>query len=265
MLHLKRSALNTYILHLTGRADCMQPRHLRQSHRAVRVHRLPRRNATGRERRLELWRMLSGLELPGRLLIITTYYSLFTTHYSLLTIHSSPFTTHHSLLTSVLFTTLSIQPTTPLLTVYYSLLASVLFTNHSLQPTTPLLTVYYSLLASGPFYYPLHTTHYLLLTAYYYSYGKAGSSAALPCAAGRFGNATDLQATEQCTLCPLGHSCSTGSSAPTPCSPGTHADRIGLPACQACSSGTYQSATSSRTCLVCVPGYGTCCQARTPE
>ena len=139
--------------------------------------------------------MLSGLELPGRLLIITTYYSLFTTHYSLLTIHSSPFTTHHSLLTSVLFTTLSIQP------------------------TTPLLTVYYSLLASGPFYYPLHTTHYLLLTAYYYSYGKAGSSAALPCAAGRFGNATDLQATEQCTLCPLGHSCSTGSSAPTPCSP----------------------------------------------
>ena len=240
--NLMHTELNAYMLHLAGRADCMQPRHVRQSHRAARVQRLSCRHATGRERRLELWRMLSGLELQGGRLtimyVLFTVHSLLPTPYNLL-LHY--LLLHYSRLASGLFTSHSIRPTTPLLTAYYSRLASDLFATYSLQPTTP------------------------LLTAYYYWYGKAGSAAALPCAAGRFGNTTDLQATEQCALCPVGHSCSTGSSAPTPCSPGTHADRIGLPACHACSSGTYQSATSSRRCLVCVPGYGICCQARTPE
>ena len=52
---------------------------------------------------------------------------------------------------------------------------------------------------------------------------SAGSSAALSCPAGRFGNVSGLAAEGECHACPPDSFCFTGAEQPMPCSPGTHA------------------------------------------
>ena len=52
-------------------------------------------------------------------------------------------------------------------------------------------------------------------------YCKEGAAAALPCEGGTFSNETDLQSSDQCTVCPPGTFCFAGSTAATNCSAGT--------------------------------------------
>eukprot|EP00966_Prymnesium_polylepis_P010464 241457-Prymnesium_polylepis.1 len=74
------------------------------------------------------------------------------------------------------------------------------------------------------------------------------------CAAGRFSNATGLSAAMQCSLCPMGSACSSGSVAPDPCSPGTVAPTFGASACDLCAGGTYQSSPDASACDLCEGG-----------
>ena len=85
-------------------------------------------------------------------------------------------------------------------------------------------------------------------------YCPVGSSAALPCPAGTFGNASGLQTEQECHACPAGHFCGPGVSEPTPCSRGTVAPNENMVACNDCEAGTFQEEAGQTACEPCRPG-----------
>ena len=85
-------------------------------------------------------------------------------------------------------------------------------------------------------------------------YCPVGSSAALPCPAGTFGNASGLQAEQECHACPAGHFCGPGVSEPTPCSRGTVAPNENMVACNDCEAGTL-SGRGWPDCLRALPAW----------
>ena len=85
-------------------------------------------------------------------------------------------------------------------------------------------------------------------------YCPAGSSVALPCPAGTFGNASGLQSEQECHNCPVGHFCGPGSREPTACSRGTVAPNENTVACNDCEAGTYQEEAGQTACEPCRPG-----------
>ena len=86
------------------------------------------------------------------------------------------------------------------------------------------------------------------------SYCTLGSTAALPCASGRFGNATDLGAAGDCLPCSRGSFCTTGSVKPALCSPGTLTAQESRSECSPCTSGSFQPSAGMSSCLDCFPG-----------
>ena len=85
-------------------------------------------------------------------------------------------------------------------------------------------------------------------------YCPEGSSVALPCPAGTFGNASGLQAERECNACPVGHFCGPGVREPTPCSRGTVAPNASMVACNDCEAGMYQEEAGQTACGSCRPG-----------
>ena len=88
--------------------------------------------------------------------------------------------------------------------------------------------------------------------------GRLGATAALPCEEGTYSNTTRLSSAADCQGCPEGHACSTGSTAPVRCSPGTYAPAPGrLPTCKVCPAGMFQDASGATACVLC--GGGSYC------
>ena len=86
------------------------------------------------------------------------------------------------------------------------------------------------------------------------SFCRLGSSAALPCAAGYWGNATNLGAPSECRPCPAGHICATASVVPVACSPGSVALTERSRDCVSCAAGMYQPSAGQPACLACPAG-----------
>ena len=86
-------------------------------------------------------------------------------------------------------------------------------------------------------------------------YCPSGSSAALPCLAGSYSNATQLQSASDCAVCPAGTSCSVGSEAPTRCLPGSVTNISRMSTCALCPGGEFQRAYGQTVCERCVPGF----------
>ena len=85
-------------------------------------------------------------------------------------------------------------------------------------------------------------------------YCPEGSSVALPCPAGKFGNVSGLQAEHECHTCPAGHFCGPAVNKPTACSRGTVAPNASMVACNDCEAGTYQEEAGQTACGSCRPG-----------
>ena len=77
------------------------------------------------------------------------------------------------------------------------------------------------------------------------------ASQPLPCDAGTFSNSTALTNASDCTDCPAGSACSTGSVEATPCSPGSVAKGTRNHRCELCSEGSYQDQVGQEECYVC--------------
>ena len=86
------------------------------------------------------------------------------------------------------------------------------------------------------------------------SYCPAGASAPLPCDAGRYSSATNLESAEQCTLADAGFFAPTASTEQTPCAAGTVATSPGASSCTPCPAGKYQNETGQLECRACAPG-----------
>ena len=85
--------------------------------------------------------------------------------------------------------------------------------------------------------------------------GRLGATSALPCEEGTYSNVTMLSSAADCSSCPEGHACTTGSTAPVRCSPGTHAPAPGgLPTCKKCPAGTFQDENGAVECKNCTIG-----------
>ena len=65
-------------------------------------------------------------------------------------------------------------------------------------------------------------------------YCPEGASAVLPCPAGSYSNATNLNSDAKCKPCPAGSSCGTGSMQPIDCTPGSFSDSARATACTPC-------------------------------
>ena len=85
-------------------------------------------------------------------------------------------------------------------------------------------------------------------------YCEKGVARPTLCPGGRYGNATNLTAAGECGDCPVGHACAAGSRAPTPCQPGTKADKTRTILCDYCAKGTYQNSSQQTSCNECRPG-----------
>ena len=86
-------------------------------------------------------------------------------------------------------------------------------------------------------------------------YCPAGSSGALSCPAGRFGNVSGLSKEEDCYTCPAGSFCGTGAENSKPCFSGTFAANRSSPICSQCPEGTYQELEGATRCEDCGDGY----------
>ena len=86
------------------------------------------------------------------------------------------------------------------------------------------------------------------------SYCPAGASAPLPCTAGSYSSATNLQSATECSAAEPGHFAPTGSIGQTPCAAGTAASSAGAGACAPCAAGSYQDATGASACVACPAG-----------
>ena len=83
----------------------------------------------------------------------------------------------------------------------------------------------------------------------------AGAAAALPCLAGTYSNTPGLTAASECTDCPKGSACSTGSTAHALCAPGTIAPALKAETCTDCTAGTFQDMAGQTECKACTAGY----------
>ena len=88
-----------------------------------------------------------------------------------------------------------------------------------------------------------------------YDENGRGATTELPCKAGTFSNDTMLSGAKDCSECPIGHMCVTGSIQPLGCSPGTYSDRIGSGACRRCPRGTFQEGEAQTACKTCTSGF----------
>ena len=86
------------------------------------------------------------------------------------------------------------------------------------------------------------------------SYCPEGSIVGVPCPAGTYGDAINLQSTDQCTACPQGHECPLGSAVPSQCTPGSYAPTLGSLQCLSCPAGYVAEAKASTMCKPCEPG-----------
>ena len=77
---------------------------------------------------------------------------------------------------------------------------------------------------------------------------------ARPCPPGTYSNDLNLQGADQCTICPMGSSCATGVTTPTPCAPGSITNSTGQSECQSCADGKYQSRPGQSNCDICGAG-----------
>ena len=82
----------------------------------------------------------------------------------------------------------------------------------------------------------------------------AGAAAALPCLAGTYSNTPGLTAASECTDCPKGSACSTGSTAHALCAPGTIAPALKAETCTDCTAGTFQDTAGQTECDTCTAG-----------
>ena len=88
------------------------------------------------------------------------------------------------------------------------------------------------------------------------SYCEEGSSAPLPCEAGRFSSATHLHTMSQCQLCTDGAFCPTQSVTPSNCSAGSYtSNATAHDKCTRCAAGTFQNGEGATACDLCTPGY----------
>ena len=85
-------------------------------------------------------------------------------------------------------------------------------------------------------------------------YCPAGASAALPCKAGTYSEATNLDK-DSCTPTVPGFYASTGTTKQTKCSPGTVAPNASMGTCVKCAGGKYQHGEGKLDCISCVEGY----------
>ena len=69
-----------------------------------------------------------------------------------------------------------------------------------------------------------------------------------------FADAMGLSDQSQCLACLPGSKCSTGSLAPTACSPGSYAALQRSAECTPCAASTYQSQSGSTACQACEAG-----------
>eukprot|EP00966_Prymnesium_polylepis_P250190 5784069-Prymnesium_polylepis.2 len=100
------------------------------------------------------------------------------------------------------------------------------------------------------------------------SFCPFGSASASSCPPGTYSSAMELESSEGCISCPVGHLCAVGVGAPTPCysgfvapepssaecsecPAGHHQEQIGQTACSACSVGKFQPRSGSAECSVC--------------
>ena len=83
----------------------------------------------------------------------------------------------------------------------------------------------------------------------------AGAAAALPCLAGTYSNTPGLAAASECTDCPKGSACSTGSTAHVQCAPGTIAPDIKAQTCTKCPAGLFQDVAGNTACKQCLAGH----------
>ena len=77
------------------------------------------------------------------------------------------------------------------------------------------------------------------------------------CAAGTFGNETNLTDATCSAACPLGHYCEEGTAVPVPCPSGTRNPVLGAQredACIPCAPGAHQPSNGSTTCIPCRAG-----------
>ena len=86
------------------------------------------------------------------------------------------------------------------------------------------------------------------------SWCGVGASSPTQCAAGTFGNQTNMPSAESCFSCPAGGYCPRGSVQPTRCAPGTFSNTSGLGECYQCEAGTRQPASGGTSCLPCLLG-----------
>ena len=82
-----------------------------------------------------------------------------------------------------------------------------------------------------------------------------GASAELPCLAGTYSTAPNLDEAADCTDCPAGSACSTGSTEHTVCAAGTYTATGNQPACTPCAGGEYQDGTGATACKSCSSGH----------
>ena len=83
------------------------------------------------------------------------------------------------------------------------------------------------------------------------AYCPEGASGALSCREGRHSNATNLYSPDQCTPTEPGFYATTGSTEPTPCSPGMFEPNVGSGKCEKCVAGTFQNASGETACKEC--------------
>lgn len=97
------------------------------------------------------------------------------------------------------------------------------------------------------------------------SYCPSAASAELPCPAGTYSTTRGLSHAGNCTDCPEGAFCATGSIEPTRCVPGYFADRTRLSECMPCLAGEYQSLRGATACGRCTRGSYCLEGASTPQ
>ena len=88
-----------------------------------------------------------------------------------------------------------------------------------------------------------------------------GASAALPCAAGSYSDATNLTSANECIATDPGHFAPTGSTEQTPCSAGTVQPDTGKGTCFPCAAGSFINVSGQSACFECPAGFVCIAQA----
>ena len=73
--------------------------------------------------------------------------------------------------------------------------------------------------------------------------------------AGSYSNTAGLTSAASCTACPVAAACSTGSTAPSACLPGSYSSQTRQQTCTLCPGGKFTPDSGSTACRDCTAGY----------